>query len=131
MTECKRCGIDVLYVGLCQDCVDVTGEAAPVATRVVERRLGGYLVQSSRPTRPLPRDERPAVLETVRALTVRGMSANEIALEVGVSTRTVTRMRSELGVHGKPMGHPVDHIRDQVAWRQTAVESMKANRRVA
>jgi len=116
LKPCRRCGIDVVNPGLCDDCADVTGEAKPVHTYPVPRSHRNYEVKSDRGTTGVT--NRPELMEQVRSLNARGMSANEIALEVGVTTRTVTRWRKSLGV--RSLLSPSDgfsHVRDQVAAR--------------
>jgi hypothetical protein len=97
---CRRCGIYTGGPGYCQDCIDVEGGTTPALT-IGRRKTGGRMVRSTRRTFG-PVENRAQILEEVRKRTVLGETAVEIALAVGVTDRTVFRMRRELGVHGTP-----------------------------
>jgi len=119
---CKRCGIDIDYSGLCDDCVEVTGVPKAIHTYTEPKPHRGYVVRSSRYAgQRIPnRDE---LMEQVRLLNSHGYSANEIALQVGVTTRTVTRWRNEMGIRSqiKP-ADSFSHVRDQDAARAYLAE---------
>lgn len=108
MIFCERCGIQVLQPGLCIDCCDVLEVEHPVTTEEFARPDGrGYYVTSSRASgaRLTPEE-----IERVGELTRRGLSATQIAHEVGITSRTVHRARHRLALGGgstpRGGGHP-------------------------
>lgn len=91
---CTRCGIESIVLPLCDDCADVTNVPRSTNDRLVGNTDKGFHVTSPRSTRERL-ENREAILADVRRLTAAGISANEIALQVGVCTSTVHRMRRE------------------------------------
>ena len=111
MAICTRCGIDIFNPPICDDCADVEHLPRSVSTHIIELpNNNGYRVGTTRRSgAPIP--NRETVLQAVRDLTLRGRSLNEIAAHVGVTDRTITRMRRELGVT-PPRTSPWEHMRD-------------------
>lgn len=112
---CRRCGIHTGGAAYCQDCIDVESLTFPKLQ--LERGSDGRrIVRSARRGATLP-SERAELLNQVRARTLRGETAVQIALAIGVTSRTVARMRARLGIHGaKAVG--ADHWGDYAANRE-------------
>lgn len=103
---CHRCGIHTGGQAYCRDCIDV--EQLDMAETTIRRTAGGArMVTSTRRAGGRRLANRDELLEQVRVRTIRGETAVEIALAIGVTSRTVVRWRRLLNVHGASKG--VDH----------------------
>lgn len=97
MRECERCGIEFAGIGWCKDCRDVEGADLFIdsAPRIVKDRRGGQSVSNGRQRGALSKEVREALMPEIARLTALGRSSNEIALETGVTSRTVNRARAK------------------------------------
>jgi len=115
---CRRCGIYTGGRALCRDCLDVQNLPA-VDVQICRRPDGSRYVKSSR-RGAVPRSDSAELLDVVRRRTLAGASAVEIALEIGVTSRTVVRMRARVGVHGVPIGEEHRDYEHRIRERRTA-----------
>lgn len=135
MKACARCGIDIAADSppgsQCRDCDEVNPLPGRATTRIVDFPCGGYGVYSSRRGN-IPPEERLLIVAEVVRLTKRNESANRIALTLGISTRTVHRIRVQEGISRQHGGDPRNFYRDPIAARAHQMAALaRANERRA